>query len=316
MNPADNLINLKTGVLTTGSCFSEAIGNRLFSFKVQTLVNPFGTTYNPASIHNGLNLAARNAPISEHHFVQSEDIHLNYDFHSSLSEMSHAALKVRLQKQVQHTHDFLKKTSVLMITYGTAWVYHLNQTGEIVANCHKQNASLFSKSLLSQKHILESFTTTYRQLKALNPEIRIILTVSPVRHIKDTLELNSVGKSVLRLSCHTVAEQFPDVEYFPAFEMMVDDLRDYRFYKSDLIHPSAEAEDYIWENFLTRYADPSFKTFITKWKAVQSALAHRPFHPQSNGHQHFISETLKKLHELSSLVDVSEERASLESQLK
>ncbi len=211
----------------------------------------------------------------------------------------------RLQTRIVQTHDFLRHASVLMITYGTAWVYHLNASGHIVANCHKQNASLFNKSLLSQKHILESFDHTYNELKTLNPGIKIILTVSPVRHIKDTLELNSVSKSILRLSCHTIAEQYADVEYFPAFEMMIDDLRDYRFYKSDMIHPSTEAEDYIWENFLSRYADPSLKNFMVKWRVIQSALSHRPFHPQSTGHQHFVSETLKKLDELSSLVDVN-----------
>lgn len=316
VTPVDNLITLKTEILTTGSCFSDAIGNRLFSFKVPALVNPFGTTYNPVSIHQGLTLAVRNDPPDDQHFLRSEDLHLHYDYHSAFSDLTREQLNARLQTQISATNKFLRQASVLMITYGTAWVYQLKSSGHTVANCHKQNASLFSKSLLSQKQILESFEATYKELKSLNPGLRIILTVSPVRHLKDTIELNSVSKSVLRLSCHTLAEQYADVEYFPAFEMMIDDLRDYRFYKSDMIHPTTDAEEYIWENFLKRYGDPSFHDFMAKWKVIQSALSHRPFHPQSTGHQRFISDTLKKLDELSNLVDVKEERVLLQSQLK
>jgi hypothetical protein len=309
--PSNHLIGLKTPVLTTGSCFSDAIGDRLRSFKVPTAVNPFGTGYNPISIHKGLTLTE----IPAHSFIQSEDIHLHYDFHSNFSATSHEVLQQKMQKCIDDTRSFLKNASWLMITYGTAWVYHRKETGDIVSNCHKQNAVLFDKSLLSQKQILESFSELHQKLKADYPNLRIILTVSPVRHLKDTLELNSVSKSILRLSCHTLAEQYDDVEYFPAFEMMMDDLRDYRFYKSDMIHPSSEAEDYIWENFVARYGDPLFLDFIKKWKAIQAALAHKPFHPQSTGHQHFISDTLRKLEELSHLVDVKEETTLLRRQL-
>jgi hypothetical protein len=316
VSPADHHIGLKTSVLTTGSCFADAIGDRLVSFKVPVLINPFGTTYNPVSIHKGLAYALNNPPIAANSFLQSEDIHLNYDFHSAFSATSQAALTMQLAQRIADTHHFLANTSWLMITYGTAWVYHRNDTHEIVANCHKQNPALFTKSLLSQKQILESFDQLYSTLKLRHPHLRIILTVSPVRHIKDTLELNSVSKSILRLSCHTLAEQHADVEYFPAYEMMMDDLRDYRFYKSDMIHPTMEAEEYIWENFIHRFGDSVFKDFIKKWKPIQSAIAHKPFHPESAGHQIFLTETLKKLDELSHLVDVQEEKALLEKKIR
>ena len=309
--PGNHLIGLKTPVLTTGSCFSDAIGDRLRSFKIPTMVNPFGTAYNPISIHKALSFPG----IPAYSFLQSEDIHLNYDFHSNFSATRHDVLQQKVTRCIDDTRAFLKNASWLMITYGTAWVYHLKENGEVVSNCHKQNAALFDKSLLSQKQIIESFSQLYQRLKAEHPTLRIILTVSPVRHLKDTLELNSVSKSILRLSCHTLAEQYDDVEYFPAFEMMMDDLRDYRFYKSDMIHPSTEAEDYIWENFVGRYSDPVFKDFIKKWKPIQAALAHKPFHPQSTGHQQFISDTLRKLEELSHQIDVKEEMTLLRNQL-
>jgi hypothetical protein len=202
-----------------------------------------------------------------------------------------------------------------MITYGTAWVYQRQDTGEIVSNCHKMPAAAFAKSLLTQKQILASFDAFYRHLKAMNPVIKLVLTVSPVRHLKDTLALNSVSKSLLRLCCHTITEQYPGVDYFPAYEIMMDDLRDYRFYKSDMIHPSADAEDYIWERFLECYASASLREFIAKWQVIQSALKHKPFHPGSSGHQIFLQQTVQQLEALSHLVDVEKERRILLAQI-
>jgi hypothetical protein len=163
---------------------------------------------------------------------------------------------------------------------------------------------------------LDSFDPMYRGLKSINPNINILLTVSPVRHIKDTLELNSVSKSVLRVACHTIAEQYGDVNYFPAYEIMMDDLRDYRFYKADMIHPSHVAEQYIWQKFAEKYFDEELTTFLEKWGEIQSALAHKPFHPISTAHQHFLKEMLKKLEELKGIVNVDEEVALLSKQLK
>lgn len=300
---------------TTGSCFAEAIGARLQASRLSTLNNPFGTTYNAVSIHKNLRQAVTNRAPDANLYIVSEDIHLHHDFHSVHSAMNKVSLSSRLEDTINASHQHLQKSQWLLITYGTSWVYRLKNTGEIVSNCHKQSATLFEKSLLSQKDFLESFDGMYRDLKALNPGINILITVSPVRHIKDTLELNSVSKSILRLSCHTIREQYRDVWYFPAFELMLDDLRDYRFYQSDMLHPTTEAEDYIWEHFLNRFAGDTFKEFYPRWRAVQMALNHKPFHPQSNGHQIFIKDTIRKLEELSVQINVEKEIAWLTSQL-
>jgi hypothetical protein len=200
------------------------------------------------------------------------------------------------------------------MTYGTAWVYQLKDNGEIVANCHKVPANQFSKSLLSHLAITESFDEFYLTLKKINPAIQIILTVSPVRHLKDKLALNSVSKSVLRLACHTISSSHDDVHYFPAYEIMLDDLRDYRFYKADLIHPSDVAEEYIWEQFITCYADEHLRQFIQDWKAILAALAHRSFHSNTVAHQQFLKNTLEKLQAFKTLVDVEPEIALIKSQ--
>ncbi|HKZ36527.1 MAG TPA: GSCFA domain-containing protein, partial [Chryseolinea sp.] len=252
---------------------------------------------------------------SQNTYVQRNDVFLNYDFHSELSSLDMNNLQGQLKIIIEATNSFLTKAQWLIITYGTAWAYERNDTAEIVANCHKMPQGEFTKVLLTQKKILESFEGMFEGLKAINPDIKIILTVSPVRHLKDTLELNSVSKSILRTACHTLTEQYKDVDYFPAFEIMMDDLRDYRFYKPDMIHPSEIAEEYIWQKFSEKYFDGKLKAFLIRWKEIQSALAHKPFHPSSTAHQQFLRETLKKLEELKSVVNVDQEIEVVKSEI-
>lgn len=313
--PSKEQIGLKSRLLTQGSCFSDAIGDRLTANKLNTIVNPFGVMYNPDSIHRVLTYSIFNEPVPDHTYLQNQGICLNYNFHSGLSALTREELSSRLTNTIGATHYGLKDTSWLLITYGTAWVYRRKDTGEIVANCHKVPAAMFSKELMSASDILESFKTFYDHLKRFNDGIKIILTVSPVRHIKDTLELNSVSKSVLRVACHELKEHYDDVDYFPAYEMMVDDLRDYRFYKSDMLHPTEEAEDYIWEKFMERYFNSDLKDFVQLWKELLSALRHKPFHPEIPVHQEFLRKILKQLKALNGVVNVEKEIRTLTDQL-
>jgi hypothetical protein len=302
-------------ILTIGSCFADAIGMRLLSTKLSALSNPFGVVYNPYSIHKTIRYSIFNETPPSHTFLQRNDVFLNYDFHSEISSLHQEQLLSQLKEIIGATHYFLSHAQWLIITFGTAWVYERNDTGEIVANCHKVPQDLFSKSLLTQEKIIASFDTFYAELMKINSTIKIILTVSPVRHVKDTLELNSVSKAVLRTTCFTLIEGYPGVEYFPAYEIMMDDLRDYRFYKADMIHPTEVAEAYIWEKFSDRYFTADLKNFIEQWKDIQNALAHKPFQPSSNAHQWFLQETLKKLEGLKMIVNVDQEIASIKSQL-
>ena len=307
-------IGLKHPFLTLGSCFADGIGNRLQDNKFSVLPNPFGTVYNPHSIHKLLHYALSGKTPPDDTYLKHDEVFLNYDFHSEFSALSRTELVEKIDASIATTHAFLKGASHLIITYGTAWVYEHHNTNEIVANCHKKPSAEFTKSLLTQKKVIESFEKVYTILKAYNPSLRIILTVSPVRHLKDTLELNSVSKSVLRLACHTLCNTFTDVEYFPAYEIMLDDLRDYRFYKADMLHPTEEAVDYIWNAFIETYADQDLKTFLKQWKEITTALAHKPFHPSTAAHQKFLSDVLKKLEGLSKLVDVNSEIRFVQNQ--
>ncbi len=314
ISPSKQPIAHRDKIITTGSCFAQAIGDRLQRFKFDALVSPFGVIYNPIAIHKTLLYAVHNEPPAAHTYLENGGTHLNYDFHSSLSSGESQQLRDTLNHLIGTTHHFLARANALLITYGTAWVYTRNETGEIVANCHKTPAANFSKALLSVQDIGNSFRSIHDAAKKLNPGLRFILTVSPVRHLRDTAELNSVSKSVLRLACHQIAGEFANTEYFPAYEIMLDDLRDYRFYKADMIHPTEEAEDYIWEKFAIRYFDESTRAFIQQWSDILSALNHRPFHPGSRQHQQFLADLIRKLEAFKGQVDVDGEIKLVQSQ--
>lgn len=314
--PPASKIGISDQILTIGSCFADSMGKRLKSARLPTLANPYGNLYNPYSIFKAIRYAITNESPTAKSFLKHHDVFFNYDFHSEVSSLQEDELQRQLTEIIGTTHNFIRNARWLMVTFGTAWVYSRNDTGEIVANCHKQPQALFTKSLMTQKQIMNSFDSLYLELKQLNPGIKIILTVSPVRHMKDTLELNSVSKSILRASCFTIVQENPEIAYFPAYEMLLDDLRDYRFYKPDMIHPNSVAEDYIWSGFTTAYFTSSLIDFMQAWQEIQNALDHKPFHPTSSAHQNFLRDLLVKLEGFSHITNVEAEIARVKAQLR
>lgn len=308
-------LNFKEKILTIGSCFSDSIGMCLETHKIHTCINPFGTLYNPLSIHKALDYMISGKFPEQGTFTLNQGLHLNYDFHSRFSSQHKTELDEIIREEIESTHDFLNETSTVIITYGTAFVYQLKDSNAVVANCHKVPSTFFTKRLLTQSEIVASFNELHKQISAFKSNVHIILTVSPVRHLKDTLELNSVSKSILRSCCHTLSESYPNVSYFPSYEIMIDDLRDYRFYKSDMIHPTEEAEHYIWEEFKKSHFDDESISLFDRWSGILAALSHRPFHPHSDSHQQFIKHTLEKLETFRSLIPVDKEIEFLKNQL-
>lgn len=294
-------------ILTIGSCFSDAMGKRMLQNKFQCLVNPFGTLYNPVSIHKAATYSLHADYPSPDTYLKRGEIVLNYDFHSQLSALGQHEIESKIQTAIDTTAGFVSQAKWLIITYGTAWVYVRKDNGAVVANCHKIPQTSFGKLLLNESAIVESFSKFYQALKTLSPGIHVVLTVSPVRHVKDTMELNSVSKGILRSACYELSQQFQDVSYFPAFEIMIDDLRDYRFYKADMIHPNDVAEDYIWDKFISCYGDQQMIAFLSQWLEIQNAMQHKPFHEETIAHQSFLKETLRKLQAISALVNVDAE---------
>jgi hypothetical protein len=313
--PSNHKIELINGVFTIGSCFADAIGSRLRQSKFNVAVNPFGISYNPLSIHKAIQYALRQESPPHSTYVTRDDIHLNYEFHSSFSSTQRETLVNSLSNTIKESGEFLKSADRILITYGTAWIYSEKKSGAVVNNCHRLPANNFNKRLLSEQEIIESFTSLYQEAIRINPNLKFILTLSPVRHIKDTLQLNSVSKGLLRTVCHAITAKFTNVDYFPAYEIMMDDLRDYRFYKSDMLHPTEEAENYIWEIFKETYFDATTKTLVEEWASLQASLFHKPFHPTSQSHQNFLKETLKKLTELRSKINIEKEIAAVKSQI-
>jgi hypothetical protein len=314
--PANHKISLQNQVISIGSCFSENIGERLKENKFKALANPLGIVYNPVSLFNILNYACNNTFPPEESYVKQKGIFYNLELHSDFSHKDPEVLRSRIEKHFSTTHEFLKSTEWLIITLGTANVYEYLQTGNIVNNCHKIPAKEFTKKLLSPKQIVIAFEFLCRELKVLNNDIKIIFTISPVRHLKETLEGNMLSKAILRVAIEQLKDNHPGIDYFPSYEIMMDDLRDYRFYNEDMIHPSKVAIDYIWEKFIEKYFDPGANQFLKDWEKILKALQHKPFHPDASSHQEFLKKTIEQLYNLQEKVDITEELEILKRQVK
>jgi hypothetical protein len=309
-------IDHQSGIFTIGSCFSDVIGEKLLRYKFNVLANPFGIVFNPDSILKLLNASLDENEFSNDGYLETHHIWHNYYFHSEIYGETIDELTKKINVQKKLANGFLMKAGILTITFGTAFVYRLKSNQEVLSNCHKMPGSLFTRELLGAEQITKSFDEFYKKAILANPGLKIILTVSPVRHIKDSIQMNSVSKSVLRVACHNLAKSNENISYFPAYEIMMDDLRDYRFYKEDMIHPSEVAENYIWEKFTDTYLESQSKEFIKEWSGILKAIEHKPFHPESESHQAFIKETIRKIKSLSGDIDMSDELRMLEKQLK
>ncbi|HEX8061105.1 MAG TPA: GSCFA domain-containing protein [Cyclobacteriaceae bacterium] len=291
------MIRHGSSIVTTGSCFSDNIGQKLAENKLDVVVNPLGTCYNPLSIHKGLLMTEPDDDL----FVETNRMWRHFDFHSKFFADTKERLRELLVLRLQ-----VPKTDIVIITYGTSWVYKHRATGKIVANCHKRPQSEFEKILLTPEQVVASFEELQASMKQ-----EVIVTLSPVRHVKDTLELNSVSKSILRHAIYN----FRDVEYFPAYEIMMDDLRDYRFYESDLIHPSNVAIDYIWDKFGERYFSRETKELNERWQKVLRSLNHKGFNTGSAEYKKFLEGVLKELKVLSTELDVVKEIHEVEHRI-
>jgi hypothetical protein len=315
--PSQEKISLQQGVLSVGSCFAEVIGKRLLANKFKAMVNPFGTIYNPASIFRLIHDSINAYMPSEDSYLSRQDLHFNFKFHSDFAASSRESLKAQLAHTLLSTREHLRNAEWVIITLGTAFVYERQDNGRIVANCHKLPTSYFQKRLLDPGEILTRFEQLYFAMNAFNPRTRFIFTLSPVRHLRDTLVQNSVSKAALRLAIEMIRKQFSEkVQYFPSYEIMMDDLRDYRFYAPDLIHPNEVAENFIWEKWVETFVDDQAIEFMAKWEKVHKAMSHRPFQPKSEEHQKFVQKTIELLQHLSKVVDVSQELKKMKKQLK
>ncbi|GMQ26546.1 GSCFA domain-containing protein [Algoriphagus sp. oki45] len=299
-------ITNQSKILSLGSCFAQVIGTKMKKSKMDVLINPFGTIFHPKILSQLLDHALFQDPIDESGILEREGLFFHYSAHSDLVGKSKAELSQLWKEKIQKTHQYLTSGTHLILTFGTAWNYEHHEFGA-VANCHKQPQKLFEKRLSKLESMLFDLDTTLGNFSRVFPELKIILTVSPVRHIKDGITENQLSKSLLRVLCHELEKRFPSVHYFPAYEIMMDELRDYRFYKSDLIHPSEEAENYIWGKFSNSFFSKETREKINEIQKIQWELAHRPLNPESESHRKFLQNLKAKLERMNVEFDFSKE---------
>lgn len=298
-NPAPSLTKISHNdkIMLIGSCFAENIGNKLKEHKFQTLVNPNGILFNPISIAEAVHSYIKPGKYELRHGVNN-GLHFSFDHHGSFSYTSKEVLEKEVKASVQNAHEFLKQAKYLIITLGSAYVYRQVLSGNVVANCHKLPQQNFMKDLLKVDDITSAYTTLINDLRNFNPGLKIIFTVSPVKYLRDGLIENNLSKSILIQSTHLLSanHELPtrNCSYFPAYELVTDDLRDYRFYKEDMAHPNEQAINYIWEKFADTCFNEATKQTNEKISEITKAAAHRPIHETSEIHSKFKTIYFKK----------------------
>ena len=291
-------IKITDHIMLMGSCFTEHMNSKLNQVKFNTLQNPNGILFNPISIAKALNYYIDSSYIDESSLFELNTLWNHWDFHTSLSQPNALDALGKINDQIKTGHHFLKDTNWLIITFGSAFVYQL-KNGDIVANCHKAPADLFTKKMLSIDEVVNAYSTLISRIRVFNPWIKIMFTVSPVRHLKEGFVENNRSKSVLLLSIEKIISQLLDCFYFPSYELVIDDLRDYRFYAEDMVHPNYLATNYVWEKFSTSCIDGKSREIFKEIEQINNALKHRPMHPNSLEHKKFRQKTFTTIKILS-----------------
>ena len=281
-------IDYHSKIVLLGSCFAENIGDKLAYFKFQFLQNPFGVLFHPKALENCILNAINKKVYDASDLIKSQGLWCSYDAHSRLNDPDQEKVLQHLNRAVNELHEGLKTASHLVISLGTAWAYRHTSLDRLVANCHKVPQREFLKELSSVDSISESLDGIIQLVKSINQEVRIVFTVSPVRHLKDGFTENNRSKSHLLAAVHQLVEPRHKVHYFPSYEYLLDDLRDYRFYKEDMIHPNAIAVDYIWNKFVSTWLSPSVSEVMKTVDQIQKGSAHKPFHADSKEHMRFL----------------------------
>jgi len=287
---SENPINYDSNILLLGSCFAESIGDKIAYYKFDTTQNPFGILFHPKAIENLITRALDGNTYTDNDVFFSNERWYCFDAHSSVSSDTEKELLQQLNTGLIQTKKLIIEATHLVITLGTSWVYSENNTSKIVANCHKLPQQTFTKALLSTTEILESLQQICKKVRSVNNTVQLIFTVSPVRHLKDGFVENQRSKSHLITAIHQFLENNSDanaINYYPSYEIMMDELRDYRFYKSDMLHPNELAIEYIWEKFCDTHISKKDAAIMKKVATIQKGLLHRPFHLESAAHKKF-----------------------------
>jgi len=301
--PSADQVDHRQRLMLLGSCFSDSMGARLARDKFQVMANPFGTLYNPASIAAQLLRCVSEEEFPSNHgaFLRDERSGrwLSWLHHGSVWGATADELAAEVNRRMHQAAQWLRQADWLMLTFGSAYVFQLAESGLVVANCHKQDGRRFLHKRLSAWEIEDMWVPVVQLLRSVNPRLKFLFTVSPIRHKGDGLHQNQLSKSELLLATDALCAKMGDCcRYFPAYELLLDELRDYRFYGPDLLHPSQQAEDYVYERFCQAFVSEEERRLSERCRAVNSALNHRPTDEQSAEYQAFLKKTLNQIEEL------------------
>ncbi len=297
-----------------GSCFTENIGNRMAVLKYNVDINPFGILYNPVSVANGLRILLDKKVFTSEDLVESDGLWHSFFHHGRFSSPNKKETLEIINNRIKSSADFLKSADFLFITFGTAWVYKYKKTGQTVSNCHKIPASEFERDRLSVDEIVREYKELFTKIRKINSSFRVVFTVSPIRHWKDGAIENQRSKAILLLAIDKLIGELGHdfCSYFPAYEIVMDELRDYRFYAPDMLHISEVAIDYIWENFENSLIDSESRLIAKKVDKIVKAANHNPLHGDTDEYYQF----LEKMHEKALQLEQNNEHLDLTPEKK
>jgi hypothetical protein len=302
IDPSPDKITYGDKVMLIGSCFATSIGYQMEKGKLESMINPSGTVYNPASVSATIDIITTSREFKQDDLIYHDGMWHSFFHYTDFSSDDPARALEKINKRTVEAATFLKSASYLFITFGTARIYRWKKTGLIVSNCHKIPSADFTRELLPVDVIIDLWTKQLDRLKALHPSLKVIFTISPVRHLKDGAHGNQVSKSILFLAIEELLKHPSGPGYFPAYELVMDDLRDYRFYDEDMIHPSAAAINYIWEAFARCYFDSSASKIWNEAVKITSAFTHKFNTDSRSGRMLFAENMLKRIDNLESKI--------------
>ena len=289
INPLEQTIRYGDGLLFLGSCFADEVGSLCRGLGFDALVNPFGVLYNPVSVANAVHRLASGRPFAHEEVIRTgEEYYCTFSHNTTFWQPTEEALLEKINASLLVAHEHFKAARWVMVSLGTSWVYRSIETQEVVANCHKLPARQFDRINLS----VSASVAVLSGLAKMYPDKQFVFTVSPLRHIKDGLHGNQLSKASLLLAVDEVCKAFDNAHYFPAYEILLDELRDYRFYKEDMVHPTEQAVQYIWERFTDFAVDPKEKPAMQAAAELRKMLKHKPLFPESETYKRF--EALKE----------------------
>lgn len=296
INESGKKIGIEDCIFSIGSCFATEMHEKFSEGQIQSLNNPFGTIFNPYSIFQAVQQIYDAKEYQENDLILANENYISLDHHSSFdSRYAHKSLE-KINQNIEEANQFLQSTDFVIITFGTSYIYEFLPKNRLVANCHKIPQKFFEKRFLSHQELTDSINKTIEILKDIcKDDVQILFTVSPVRHTKDGIVENQLSKSKLITAIHESIFGKESCSYLPIYEILMDDLRDYRFYKDDLIHPNSQAVQYIWEKFGNAYFSDETKIFINENNKIITALNHKTNDDKNPKYQEFLDKINQKM---------------------